>query len=109
MNRDEILKKAQSENKGRDEADLDAQRRGAYIAYMVGICLLAVVELVEWLVFGRISCGAIMAIFAMGFTAFLIKYIVARKKHELIVTICYGCLTVIFLIGWILRLTGGAA
>ena len=109
MNRDEILKKAQSENKGRDEADLDAQRRGTYIAYMVGIILLGVVETVEWLVFDRISYGAIMAIFAMGFTAFLIKYIVARKKHELVVTIIYGCLTVIWLIDWIFQLTGGAA
>ena len=106
MNRDEILKKAQSENKGKDVADLEAQRRGAYIAYIVGICLLGVVELVEWLVFDRFSYGAIMAIFAMGFTAFLIKYIVARKRHELIVTIIYGCATAIWLVMWIRQLCG---
>ena len=106
MNKEEILAKAQSENKGRDVADLDAQRRGAYIAYLVGVILLGAVELVEWLVFDRFSYGAIMAIFAMGFTAFLIKYIVARKRHELFVTICYGCLTVLWLVMWIRQLCG---
>ena len=30
MNKEEILKMAQTENRGRDVADLDAQRKGAY-------------------------------------------------------------------------------
>ena len=32
MNKDEILKKAQEENKGADLADLNAQQKGAYIS-----------------------------------------------------------------------------
>ena len=37
MNKEEILAKAQNENNGKDIADLDAQKKGAYIGYFVGI------------------------------------------------------------------------
>ena len=47
MNKEEILKMAQTENRGRDVADLDAQRKGAYFAYIIGICLIIAVDIVE--------------------------------------------------------------
>lgn len=47
-----------------------------------------------------------MAVFAMGFTAFLIKYLMLRKKHELFVALIYGVLTLLWLILWILQLCG---
>lgn len=106
MNREELLKKAQSEGKGKDVADLEAQHRGAYIAYFVGIILIILVNVVEGFVCHHISYGGTMAVFAMGFTAFLIKYLTLRKKHELFVALMYGVFTVMWAVMWILQLCG---
>lgn len=106
MNKDDILKKAQIENNGKDVADIDAQKKGAYIAYFIGIILIIAVNCAEGFVFGRISYGGTMAVFAMGFTAFLIKYITLKKKHELFVALMYGIFTVMWLVLWILQLCG---
>ncbi len=105
MNKEEILKQAQAENNGKDVADIEAQHRGAYAAYFVGIMLIIMVNVIEGFVFGRTGYGGTMAVFAMGFTAFLIKYITLRKKHELFVAICYGGFTLMWLVLWILQLT----
>ena len=66
MNKEDILQKAQAENKGKDVADLDAQHKGAYAAYFVGIILIVLVNMVEGFIFGRFSYGGTMAVFAMG-------------------------------------------
>ena len=106
MNKEEVLKMAQEENKGKDVADVEAQHKGAYKAYFVGIILIVLVNVVEGFVIGRISYGGTMAIFAMGFTAFLIKYMTLRKRHELFVALIYGLFTVMWLVLWILQLCG---
>lgn len=104
MNKEEILKQAQQENAGKDVADLDAQHKGAYAAYFVGIILVILVNTVEGFVFGRTSYGGAMAVFAMGFTAFFIKYLALRKKHELFVALVYGGFTLMWLALWIMQL-----
>ena len=106
MEREEILAKAQAENKGKDIADLDAQRKGAYIAYFVGLTLIIIWDIVEGIRFHHINYGGNMALFAMAFTAFLVKFIKLRKRHELIVALVYGIGTVTFLVLWILQLAG---
>lgn len=106
MNKEDVLKMAQQENKGKDVADLEAQQKGAYKAYFVGIILIILVNVVEGFVFDRISYGGTMAIFAMGFTAFMIKFRLRKKKHELFVTLCYGALSILWLVLWILQLCG---
>ena len=106
MNKEDILKQAQSENNGRDFADLEAQRKGAYRAYFLGIILIIIVGCVEGIVFNRSIYGGTMAIFAMGFTAFLTKYLTLHKKHELFVTLIYGAATLLWLVLWILHLCG---
>ena len=106
MEKEEILAKAQGENKGKDVADIEAQRRGAYSAYFVGLCLICIWDLVDVIIFNRINCGGNMVLFAMGFTAFLTKYLKQGKKHELAVAIFYGFCMVAFLVLWILQLVG---
>lgn len=106
MNKEDILKKAQEENKGKDMADLEAQRRGAYFAYLIGICLIIVVDIVEGIVLHRISYGCNMAMFAMAFVAFFTKYRIRSKKHELFVAIAYGIGTACWIAAWILQLCG---
>jgi hypothetical protein len=45
-----------------------------------------------------------MVLFAMASTAFLVKYIHLRKRHELFVSLAYGLGAVAFLVLWILQL-----
>ena len=106
MNKEDILQKAQQENNGRDYADLEAQRRGAYRAYFIGIILILIVGIIEGIVYGRSSYGSTMAVFAMGFTAFLTKYLILHKKHELFVMLIFGASTLLWLTLWILHLCG---
>ena len=104
MNKDEILQKAREEGKGVDVSDIDAQKNGAYIAYIVGILVILIWDIVEAIRFNTINFGGNMAIFSMAFTAFLVKYIKLKKKHELVVTTLYGISTIAFLVLWILQL-----
>ncbi len=106
MNRDEILQKAQTEGKGKDYADLEAQKDGTRAAYFVGVLLVIIVDLVNGLVLHNVNRGIDFVLFSMAFTAFLVKYLKLRKRHELIVAICWGLAALSMLIAWILQLCG---
>lgn len=49
MNKDEILKKAQTEGREKDLPDLEAQKSGAWAAYIIGVLLLIAVDTVNGL------------------------------------------------------------
>lgn len=106
MNREEILTKAQQENKGKDLADKQVQKEGSLIAYIVGVILLIAVDTVNGFVLKNVNRGADFALFTMAFAVFLVKYIKLRKKHELIMTIIWGFLAVSMLVVWIFQLCG---
>ena len=106
MEKEEILKMAQEENKGRDVADLEAQQKGAYFAYLIGFCLIIAVDIAEEIALHRISFGCNMAMFTMAFAAFCTKYRIRGKKHELIVAIVYGVCAVTCAVLWIMQLCG---
>ncbi len=55
MDKNEILALSREENKGKDVADIEAQHRGAYAAYFVGILLIIAVDIIEGAVFNRIE------------------------------------------------------
>ena len=104
MEKEELLKMAQEDNKGADLADLNAQYKGAYISYFIGIIGIIIVNIVEGIVFRRVNYGAdTVMCFMVGF-AFLYKFIKLHKKHELFVCICYMSIAVMFLVFWILQL-----
>lgn len=106
MNKEEILAKAQSEGKEKDLPDIEAQKSGAWIAYIIGVILLIVVDTVNGFVLHNVNRGADFALFSMAFAVFLTKYIRLRKRHELVITIIWGVLAFSMLIVWILQLTG---
>lgn len=106
MNREEVLSKAQNENKGKDYADIEAQKNGTRAAYFVGILLVIIVDLVNGFVLHNVNRGIDFVLFSMAFVAFLVKYIRLRKRHELFVMICWGLLALSMLAVWILQLCG---
>lgn len=104
MNKEEILQKAQKENHGSDYVDLEAQKKGAYAAYFVGVLGILLVCFVNYLVTKSFNYGPIAIIFMMAAVAFSVKAIMLKKKHEVWVTVMYSAMTVLFLILWILQL-----
>ena len=106
MNREEILARAQNEGKQQDLPDREAQRSGAWAAYILGVVLLILVDVVNGFVLHNVNRGADFALFSMAFVLFLIKYLRLRKTHELIAAICWGLLSLCMLVIWILQLTG---
>ena len=106
MNKEEILAKARQEGKGKDQADREAQKNGAWIAYIIGVILLIVVDTVNGFVLHNVNRGADFALFSMAFVLFLTKYLRLKRRHELIVTIVWGILALCMLVVWILQLTG---
>ena len=104
MNRDDILKKAQAENSGKDYADIEAQKSGTYAAYFIAVILVILVDTVNGFVLGYVNRGMDFVLFTMAFVALLTKYIKLRKRHELFVTIFWGLLALMMLALWILQL-----
>ncbi len=104
MNREDILKKAQAENNGKDYADIDAQKSGTRAAYFVAVLLVIIVDLVNGFVLGYVNRGMDFVLFTMAFVAFLTKYIKLRKRHELVVAVMWGLLALMMLVLWILQL-----
>ena len=105
MDKNEILEMAQKENKNLDLADIEAQKSGAYIGYFVLGIIVIIVTFVDRYVLGNYDFGMLFACFSMLFTAFLVKFIKLKKKHELFCTIVYGCADIACLVFWILQLT----
>ncbi len=115
MNKDQILSMAQNEGREKDLPDLEAQKSGAWIAYIIGVVLLIVVDTVNGLivvdtvngfVLHYVNRGADFVLFSMACAVFVTKYIRLRKRHELVVAIIWGVLAASMLVVWIMQLTG---
>ena len=104
MDREEILSRAKLENKGKDPADTDAQKDGSRIAYIVAVCLMILVDTLNGFILGQVNRGLDFVVFTMAFVIFLVKYLKLRKRHELIMTVIWGVLSLSMLAVWILQL-----
>lgn len=106
MNREEILARSQQENHGQDIANLEVSKNGMRIGWIVIICLLAIVTVVDALVFERMNSEVFFAITAATSVIFFYKYLKLHQKHELFVAIIDAVAAGAFLISWIIQLAG---
>ena len=106
MTKEEILKKSQSDNGGKDIEDLDVQRSAATTAYFssMGFCLL--VTILCWIFTKTISVQCWVVFFGMLSTAFFVKYFKLKKLHELFVALSYLLIFVCLVVVYVLQLTG---
>ena len=104
MEKNEILMKAQQENKGKDIADLEAQKKGTNISFTVGGLAFIAIVIVEMIVTGVMHYEIMGGCFLMLATAFFTKFFMLRKKHELVVAISYTLIAIAWFTFWILRL-----
>ncbi len=106
MNKEDILTRARNEGREQDLPDREAQRSGAWLAYIIGVVLLILVDTVNGFVLHYVNRGADFALFSMACAIFAVKYRKLRRKHELIAAILWGLLALSMLTVWILQLTG---
>lgn len=104
MDREEILNRSQRENRGQDVADIEVSKNGIRAAWVVTICLAAVIAVIDAEVFGRPASELMFCVMAGLTVIFAYKYHALRRKHELFVTMCYGIATTGFLVAWILQI-----
>ena len=106
MNSEEILAKSQQENHGQDIVSLEVSKNGMQIGWVVIICLLAFVSVVNAIVFERMNSEVFFAVTASTSVIFFYKYMKLHQKHELFVAIIDTVAAVAFLISWIIQLVG---
>ena len=104
MNREEILAKSKQENRGQDIVSLAAVKDSMQLGWVVMICLLAAVTVVDALVFERMNNEVFFTVMAGSAVVFISKYFKLRRKHELVISAVYVILAVVFLVMWILQL-----
>ena len=104
MNKEEILAKSRAENRGRDEADLDTERKGAWIVWPVAFIAVLTVGVIDLHVLRKADYGMLMVLGLAMCIWFFYKYRMLKKKHELLVAITYILWTLFFLTAWLLQL-----
>ena len=73
--------------------------------WITAVCLLALVAVVEAIVYERMNTGIFFAVTAGCSAIFINKYLKLRKRHEFYIAIVYMIVAIAFFIAWILRLT----
>ena len=104
MNREEILAKSQKENRGQDIANLEVSKNGMRIGWIVIICLLAVVTVVDAMAFERMNSEVFFAVTAATSVIFFYKYLKLRQRHELFIAVMDAIAAAAFLISWMIQL-----
>lgn len=104
MNKEEILEKSRQENKGKDERELQAIAQGCKIAFAVGGILCVLFATLAWIHKDlAIFCSSYSVYFAMGGTAYILKYTKVRKKYELAFGIYFVLIAAALFAVYILR------
>ena len=100
MNREEILARSQRESQGQDVVDLEVSKAGMKLGWLIVVCLLAFVSVVDAIVFERMNSEVFFAVLAATSAVFFSKYLKLRKRHELIIAIIEAVAAAAFLISW---------
>lgn len=106
MNKEEILEKSRKENKNRDIAELDVLQKASKFAYIVGCCVCMVICFVQWCTTETINWGCWVVNFSTLGTVFLVKFIILKRKHELLWMIVDYLICAFFLTGFIMSVRG---
>ncbi|MFA6860918.1 MAG: DUF6442 family protein [Bacilli bacterium] len=106
MNKEEILKKSQDENKGKDISDLDIQKKGFFLGFIVCGVIGVVGIILDGYFYKRVPYEILTMFCGFDAGVFIYKYIRLRKSHELLVALIWVLLTICWLTFYILQLGG---
>ena len=106
MEKEEILAKAQKENKGKDLAELEVTNKATNLAFTVGGLFIVALLITDWIITDTFKYFVLGGLMVMIAVAFIYKYIRLRKRHELVVSILYIIGAIGFLALWVTQLCG---
>ena len=106
MEKEEILAKAQKENKGKDLAELEVTNKATNLAFTVGGLFIVALLIADWIITGVFKYFVLGGLMVMIAVAFIYKYVRLRKRHELVVSILYIIGEMGFLALWVTQLCG---
>lgn len=89
MNKDEILAKSRAENKNKDVYEQEVLKQASTSAVIVMMVLATIFFVAQIFVGGGMNWGIWALVFSANMTAFWVKYIKLRRKHELVMAIIY--------------------
>ena len=101
MNTEEILERSRNENKNQDIYEKEIIERGNKYACIAASVLATVFFVVQIFVGGGMNYGLYAVVFSMPIGGFWFKYFKLRKKHELVVSIGYSVVVLLFSIAHI--------
>ncbi len=94
MEKEEILAKAQQENKKKDLADIEAERLGAVWGACAGMVLAGIFMVLSFVLTGKSSPGFMAIAFITEAFIFWVKWFKLHKKHELLIASLYTLMTI---------------
>lgn len=106
MTKEEILQKGREDNGGKDIEDLEVQKQATMTGYYSCAVLCVLISILSYVLTKRVSVQCWMIFFGMLSVAFFTKFFKMKKKHELVVALCYLAIFVLLTVAFIFELTG---
>ena len=104
MNKEKILESSRRENKNRDLIELEVTMRAGNIAGQVGAAVCVVLTIIFLIFTKTYFISPWIVYYSILATNTLVKYASLRRKSDLIRTIFYLALCLMFLVFFILQL-----
>lgn len=106
MTKEEILEKSRKENRNMDIADFEIQQKASKFSILFVNFLCLIILIVRLVMNKPFNCEILMFLCGSNATLFITKYILLRKKHELLISILYAAGFLISIAAWIKQLIG---
>lgn len=104
LSKEEILKRAQSENKGVDLVELEAGRNDSSIAAAIALILGVVLCAVEIFVGKGMNYALYLVVTAVNSSLSIRRAIRKPMKENVIAAVLFGLATILFLVAWVISL-----
>lgn len=104
MKKEEILESSRKENKNRDLVELEVTAKAGHIAGLVGITVCVLLALVFRLLMDSYLLCPWVIYFSIISAHNLVKYAKLRRKTDLILSLVYIAMFLLFLVFFVLRL-----
>ena len=104
LSKDEILKRAQSENKGRDFAELEAGKNDASVAAAVALILGAVLCAVELIMGKGMNYALYLVVAVINASLYIRKAVRKPVKENVITAVMFGIAAALLLVAWVISL-----
>ena len=97
MNKEEILQRSRSENKGNDEYERQVLEKAGKLAAQVGLLACCVIAAISVLVTERVNSACWVIYFSIYASLFWTKYRHLKKRHELLLAAVSTAVGLLFL------------